>query len=316
MEVLTTKMIASISRSAMLILSTSISKRLTPYFSASELILVLLALHTLMGTVKAVPGFNASWKTLRDLMQFILVHALTSYVSTGSDDYIILNLILLLAAIECIPGKEESADNGDSKNSDNDGKDSDNGDNENSEMRSFTTSVTYIFSDKISALLVNLNIPLFGAALSLCLGGQGVLGRTLSFVGVSTLSSLVFEAISGGELTLVWPIIVLYFVLQINSKNSTDTTDSLFNFGLYKASDAIYSSLTKSLPPSTIFMAFLFLGSLQADPVWVGVCALVFVQGGSDWFMGQLGGISVDPVLAGLSLVTAVHFVSIAIGFK
>ena len=183
-------------------------------------------------------------------------------------------------------------------------------------MRSFTTSVTYIFSDKISALLVNLNIPLFGAALSLCLGGQGVLGRTLSFVGVSTLSSLVFEAISGGELTLVWPIIVLYFVLQINSKNSTDTTDSLFNFGLYKASDAIYSSLTKSLPPSTIFMAFLFLGSLQADPVWVGVCALVFVQGGSDWFMGQLGGISVDPVLAGLSLVTAVHFVSIAIGFK
>ncbi len=183
-------------------------------------------------------------------------------------------------------------------------------------MRSFTTSVTYIFSDKISALLVNLNIPLFGAALSLCLGGQGVLGRTLSFVGVSTLSSLVFEAISGGELTLVWPIIVLYFVLQINSKNSTDTTDSLFNFGLYRASDAIYASLTKSLPPSTIFMAFLFLGSLQADPVWVGVCALVFVQGGSDWFMGQLGGISVDPVLAGLSLVTAVHFVSIATEFK
>ena len=310
MEVLTAKMIASISRSAMLILSTSISKRLTPYFSASELILVLLALHTLMGTVKAVPGFNASWKTLRDLMQFILVHALTSYVSTGSDDYIILNLILLLASIECIPGKEESGDNMDNK-------DGDNGENENREdMRSFTTSVTYIFSDKISALLVNLNIPLFGAALSLCLGGQGALGRTLSFVGVSTLSSLVFEAISGGELTLVWPIIVLYFVLQINSKNSTDTTDSLFNFGLYKASDAIYSSLTKSLPPSTIFMAFLFLGSLQADPVWVGVCALVFVQGGSDWFMGQLGGVTVDPVLAGLSLVTAVHFVSIAIEFK
>ena len=152
MEVLTAKMIASISRSAMLILSTSISKRLTPYFSASELILVLLALHTLMGTVKAVPGFNASWKTLRDLMQFILVHALTSYVSTGSDDYIILNLILLLASIECIPGNEESGNNRDNK-------DGDNGGNENREdMRSFTTSVTYIFSDKISALLVNLKV--------------------------------------------------------------------------------------------------------------------------------------------------------------
>jgi hypothetical protein len=40
----------------------------------------------------------------------------------------------------------------------------------------------------------------------------------------------------------------------------------------------------------------------------------VFVQGGSDWFLGNLGIISAtDPVLAGLSLVTAIHFISIAI---
>jgi hypothetical protein len=66
-------------------------------------------------------------------------------------------------------------------------------------------------------------------------------------------------------------------------------------------------------------MAFLFLGSLfPKDPVWSEVCVLVFVQGGSDWSIGQLGIISVtDPVLAwlcdNLCLVTAVHFISIAI---
>jgi hypothetical protein len=62
-------------------------------------------------------------------------------------------------------------------------------------------------------------------------------------------------------------------------------------------------------------MAFLFLGLLfLKDPVWSGVCVLVFVQGVSDWSIGQLGIISVtDPVLAGLCLITAVHFISTAI---
>lgn len=287
------RMISSISRSAVMVLSTTLTRRLNPYFSASELILVLLALHTLLNTVRTVPGFNASWRTLRDLLQFVLIHALASYVSEGDLDSstTILNLILVLVTMECIPGAGGWV-----------------GD----DMESFTTSVSYIFSDKISTLLSNLHIPLFGAALSLCLGGKGLLGRTLAFVGINTLSSLVFEAISGGELSLAWPITLLYFVHEIGSKYDVDT---FFSFGLYRASDAIYSSLSAKLLPAVIFMAFLFLGALfPADPVWSGVCVLVFVQGGSDWFLGNLGIISAtDPVLAGLCLVTAVHFISIAI---
>jgi hypothetical protein len=289
-------MISSISRSAVLVLSTSLSKRLNPYFSASELILVLLAIHTLLNTVRTVPGFNVSWQTLRDLMQFVMVHALASYVSSGSGKYddgtTIINLILVLVTIECVPAAKGWV-----------GED----------VESFTTSVSYIFSDKISTLVSNLKIPLFGAVLALCLGGKGLLGRTLAFVGINTLSSLVFDAISGGELSLAWPITLLYFVHEINTKYDVD---SFFSFGLYKASDAIYGSLSaRKLPPATVFMTFLFLGSLfPTDPVWAGVCVLVFVQGGSDWLLEQLGIISItDPVLAGLSLLTAVHFVSITI---
>ena len=289
------RLISSISRSAVMVLSTSLSRRLNPYFTASELIIVFMTIHTLLNTIRTIPGFNASWQTLRDLMQFIMVHALASYVSSGSDrdDYTtILNLILVLVAMECIPTANGWV-----------GED----------MESFTTSVSYIFSDKISALLSNLHIPLFGATLSLCLGGHGLLGRTLAFVGINTLSSLVFEAISGGELSLAWPLTLLYLIHEINASYDMET---LFNFGLYRASDAIYSSLTaRKFPPSTIFMTFLFLGSLfPKDAVWSSVCILVFVQGGSDWFVGQLGIISMtDPVLAGLCLVTAVHFISIAV---
>ena len=292
------RIISSISRSAVMVLSTSLSRRLNPYFSASELILVLLILHTLLNTIRTVPGFNASWRTLRDLMQFLMVQALASYVSSGSDHShytTILNLILVLVTLECLPTKGVNshwiAD----------------------DVESFTTSVSYIFSDRISAVLSKLNIPLFGATLALCLGGKGLLGRTLAFVGINTLSSLVFEAISGGELSLAWPITLLYFIKELNGRYDMD---SFFNFGLYRASDAIYASLSaRDLPAATIFMAFLFLGSLfPSDPVWAGICVLVFVQGGSDWFLGQLSGISgTDPVLAGLCLVTAVHFISIAV---
>lgn len=289
------RMISSISRSAVMVLSTTLTRRLNPYFSTSELILVLLALHTLLNTVRTVPGFNASWRTLRDLLQFVLVHSLASYVSQAeiSESVTILNLILVLVTMECIPAARGWM-----------------GD----DLESFTTSVSYIFSDKISTLLSNLHIPLFGAALSLCMGGKGLLGRTLAFVGINTLSTLVFEAIEGGELSLAWPITLLYFVHEIGSRYDVD---SFFSFGLYRASDAIYSSLSskETLSPSVIFMTFLFLGALfPADPVWSGVCVLVFVQGGSDWFLGNLGIISAtDPVLAGLSLVTAIHFISIAI---
>ena len=305
------RMIASISRSAVMILSSAFNKRLTSYFTASELVLVLASMHTILNTVRTVPGFNTSWRMLRDMVQFAVVHALATYVS-GSDgggraesmqQTAVLNLILVLIILEAIPTAgalqgwvlEEILE----------------------DMESVTSSVSYIFSDRISALLSNLGIPLAGAGLALCLGGHGksdpLLYRTLAFVGINTLSSLVFEAISGGELSLIWPMALLYFIHELSARFDVD---ALFSYGLYNASDAIYTSLTaaRGLPPSTVAIAFVFLtASFPSDPVWSGVCTLVFVQGISNWFMQQVAFVSADPVLAGLCVVTGVHFVSLVV---
>lgn len=169
----------------------------------------------------------------------------------------------------------------------------------------------------ISELLSRLGIPLAGAALALCLGGHGksdpLLYKTLTFVGINTLSSVVFAAISGGELSLVWPLTLLYFIHEMSCRFDVD---SLFSYGLYNASDAIYASLTtaRGIPSSTVAIGFVFLStSFPNDAVWSGVCALVFVQGVSNWFMQQVAFIASDPILAGLVVVTGVHFVSLVV---
>lgn len=301
------RMVSSISRSAVMILSSAFNRRLAAYFSPSELILVLLSMHALLSTVRAVPGFNASWRMLRDMVQFAVVHALAAYVSgsgvgsgglEATHQTAILNLILVLVILESIPGAlregwvQEDAE-------------------------SFTSSVSYIFADHISTLLEKLGVPLAGAGLALCLGGQNksdpLLFRTLAFVGINTLSSLLFSAIAGGELSLVWPLTLLYFIHELGK---TFDMDTFFNYGLYNASDAIFASLTaRGVPASTVAIAFVFLGaSFPADPVWTGVCVLVFVQGVSGWFMQQVAFVAAtDPVLAGLGVVTAVHFVSLVV---
>jgi hypothetical protein len=271
------KMVHSISSSVTLILSNNMSK-LNPFFTVSELILVLLAVFTILSVVKTLPGFNASWRVIKELVLFVTVRLFIKYI----DENIVLNLIFLLILLESIPQSLLSK----------------------LDLESFPTSITYIFSDKMSALLNRMHIPLF--ALSLCLGGKGLLGRTFAFVGINTLCEVVFEVIGG----FIWSVTILYFVYQMKPKN-----DIFFNFGLYQASDSVYKNLLLNMTPSTIFMAFLFLGMLfPKDPVWSGVCVLVFVRGGSDWFIGQLG--NSDPFLAGLSLVTFIHFLSAALDNK
>jgi hypothetical protein len=301
------RMIASISRSAVMILSSAFNKRLASYYTAAELVLVLACMHTILNSIRTVPGFNASWRIMRDLVQFAAVHALATFVS-GSDgggrkevvqQTAVLNLILLLIVLEAIPGA--GALQGWVLE----------------DMESLTTSISYIFSDRISGLLSKLGIPLAGAGLALCLGGHRksdpLLYRTLAFVGINTLSTLAFEAISGGELSLVWPLTLLYFIHELSSKFDVD---ALFSYGLYNASDAIYASLTaaRGIPASTVAIGFVFLSaSFPNDPVWAGVCVLVFVQGVSNWFMQQVAFVSTDPVLAGLCVVTGVHFVSLVV---
>jgi hypothetical protein len=301
------RMIASISRSAVVILSSAFNKRLTTYFTASELVLVLACMHTILNTIRTVPGFNASWRMLRDMVQFAVVHALASYVSgkggVGEQESLhqtaVLNLLLVLIILEAIP--TAGALNGWVLE----------------DMESFTSSVSYIFSDHISDLLTKLGIPLAGAGLALCLGGHGksdpLLYRTLAFVGINTLSTIIFAAISGGELSLIWPLTLLYFIHELSSRFDVET---FFSYGLYNASDAIYQSLTaaRALPPSTIAIGFVFLSAtFPTDPVWTGVCVLVFVQGVSNWFMQQVAFVAADPALAGLCVVTGVHFVSIVV---
>ena len=304
------RMVSSISRSAVMILSSAFNRRLTSYFSASELLLVLVCMHTLLNTIRTVPGFNASWKMLRDMVQFAVVHALAACVSgsdgsEGTHQTAVLNLTLMLFILQALPTAGMAGGLGTLQGW------------VLEDMESLTTSISYIFSDRISALLNKLGIPLAGAALALCLGGQGrsdpLLYKTLTFVGINTLSAVIFDAISGGDLSLIWPLTLLYFIHELSSRFDVE---SFFSYGLYNASDAIYRSLTASrhVPPSTISIAFVLLSALfPSDPVWTGVCVLVFVQGVSTWFMQQVAIVAADPVLAGLCVVTGVHFVSVVI---
>jgi hypothetical protein len=262
-------------------------------------------MHALLNTVRAVPGFNASWRMLRDMVQFAVVHALAAYVSGSGKGALeathqtaLVNLILALVILESVPGAVQEGWIQE-------------------DTESFISSVSYIFADHISTLLEKLGVPLAGAGLALCLGGQKksdpLLFRTLAFAGINTLSSLLFSAIAGGELSLVWPLTLLYFIHELGHTYDMDT---FFNYGLYNASDAIYASLAaRGVPAATVAIAFVFLGALfPTDPVWTGVCVLVFVQGVSSWFMQQVAFVAAtDPVLAGLGIVTAVHFVSLVV---
>jgi hypothetical protein len=64
-----------------------------------------------------------------------------------------------------------------------------------------------------------------------------------------------------------------------------------------------------------VAIGFTFLAlALPGDPVWTGVCVLVLVQSSSSWFLGGIRGVSsTDPVLAGLCIVTGVHFVCLGV---
>lgn len=224
-------------------------------------------------------------------MQSIAVNSLASYMASGSgsesNDIIdAINLILTLAIAESIPIAEGWI-----------GEDTE----------SFTTSLSFIFSERITTIISGLGVPLLGATLSLYLEGHGLLGRSLAFTGVNILCTLIFDAVIGGELSLAWPLMLLYFIHEINTKYDMET---LLNFGIFKTSDIIYSSLiARKFTPSMIFIAFAFLASLSPeDSIWYGVCVLLFVHGGSDSFTGQLEAISTtDPVLAVLSLITVTH---------
>ena len=293
------RLLAFISNSAVVVLSSQIKERLLGRFSAPEVLLAVVSLHAMLSTVRGVPGFNASWRTLVRLMQSVAIQALAAYaLETPSPATSALHALVVVQVLEFLPAQRGWV-----------------GD----DLDSFRTNVTYIFADQLSALFARLGVPLFAAVLGLLLKGDrlpgaGLLGGTLAFASVTVLNNFVFAAISGGELSLVWPLAVLYFAVQITRR--FQGVQALVDFGLFKASDAAYGGLkARGALPQQVALGLLLLvyaSPRQGDPVWLGVCLLVLVQAGSDWFLGQVGFISAtDPVLAALVIVTVVHFGSL-----
>lgn len=288
------KMLSAISRSAAVVLSTQINRQLLLYFSATELLLIVMCMHVLFHSIQSVPGFGAAWNALRELMQSIVIQALAGYASRGANaPTTILHLLAVIQVLEFLPAVRGWV-----------GRDLD----------SFTTNVTYIFADQLTAYLEAAGVPLFGAVLGLCLGGQGLLGKTLAYTGVTTLSTCLFSAVlAGGELALAWPVMLLYFISELC--RTYDCQDFL-DFGLFKASNAAFTGLSaRQVPPQTVAMGFVFLLTVQPkDTVWTGVCALVLVQASSVYLMAQINFIAnTDPALAGLSIVTFVYFGAVGV---
>jgi hypothetical protein len=242
-----------------------------------------------------VSGFNASWGVLRGLMQSIALQLFVSYVGDGQpDSEALLNLLCLLMAAESLPAFGGWL-----------------GD----DLASLTTTISYSFSDEVSSLLRSSGTPLLGASLGLAFGGQGLFGQTMALTGVNGICAVVFDAASGGELSLAWPVLLLYFVCQIS--NRFDQAKAFVDYGLYKASDTVFSGLSAlGVAPHVLAIEFTFLGlALPGDPVWTGISVLVLVQSSSHWFLDGIHGISgTDPALAGLCIVTVVHFFCLGVG--
>ena len=287
--------LSAISRSAVVILSTQLNIHLLEYFDTFELILILTCMHTLLSTVKTVPGFSASVSVLKELTQSIVIQLVVNYASSSQTYISVLNLIIVIIILECLPAINGWLGH---------------------DLDSFKTNVTYIFADQISKFLLLIHAPLFGAALGICLRGKGLLGQTLAFTGVNTINSVVFESIQGGELSLAWPILLLYFVFELCNSLKGDW-EQFFDFGLFKASDTAYRQITfyYKIKPTTLAMLLVFLISFKPkDRVWTGLCVLVLVQSLSEWFLKGISLISeTDPVLAGLVVVTVVHFLVLGI---
>ena len=293
--ILRERFLQGISRSSTVLISAQIRIYLARYFSLGELLLVILSIHTLLCvSPSAVSGFNASWGMLRSLMQSVVIQLIVSFVGDGQkSDVALFNLLVLLMVAECLPAFRGWL-----------------GD----DVASLTTSVSFAFSDEVSAILQGAGVPLVGAALGFAFGGQGLFGQTMTLTGVNCVCAAVFGAVSGGELSLAWPVFLLYFVQE--ASYSVDRIKTFLDYGLYRSSDAVFSGLDRlGVAAHVVAIAFAFLAlALPKDPVWTGVCVLVLVQSSSNWFLNGIKSVSdTDPVLAGLCIVTVVHFVFLGV---
>ena len=294
-SVMRDNVLQGILRSSTILVGSQIQLYLSRYFSLDALLIVVVSLHVLLcvGPV-SLQGFNASWDLVCNLMQTVVIQLCVAYVSGNhKNDVVLLNLMILLMVAESIPALKGWM-----------GKD----------VSSLTSTVSFIFSDKVSIVLNSAGVPVVGASLGLALGGQGVFGQTMTLTGVNCICAAVFGAVRGCELSLAWPVLLLYFVHEVS--DHFVQAKSFVDYGLYKASDAVFTGLSsQGIAPQVMAITFAFLGlALPGDSVWTGVCLLVLAQSSSDWFLNGIKGISnTDPVLAALCIVTVVHFIFLGV---
>jgi hypothetical protein len=292
MEDIRARLMEGVSRSSTVVLSQQIRTGLQRYFAPSELLLVVGSTHAILKTLPDnMAGFNASWAILKGLMQSLTIQMVGAYLTQGQQPTVALfNLLASLVVLECLP-KSITGD-----------------------IPGLTTSVSFIFSDQLGALLTSLGAPPVAASLGFLFGGQGLFGQTLALTAVNKLCSAVFGAVrSAGSLSLAWPVIVLYFVHEASGR--FERASAFLDYGLYKASDAIYAGLLESMGADKIGLLFFFLLAVTThrDEVWTGVCALTLVRAASDWFLGDLEQMThSDAILGGLCIVTVVHFITVA----
>jgi hypothetical protein len=285
------RLMCGISRSATVVLSRQINRSLQAYFAPSELLVVVLAGHALIQTLPSkLEGFNVSWGTFRGVMQSLSIQLLVSYLTQGQKkDLAFFNLVGALLVSECLQVNCLSED-----------------------VTGFATSVSYIISDQLSTVIAS---PVMGAALGLFFGGDGLLGQTLVLTGVNSLCSVAFGAVrAASSLSLVWPVVLLYFVHE--AVRRFQKAQALLDYGLYKASDSVYQGLSSRLRPDVLALLFflLLVVAPMKDEVWMGVCALALVQATSDWFLSNVAQeIQSDAFLGALCVVTVVHFSTAAI---
>lgn len=284
----TMDVLQAVSRSAAVIMSKQLNRNLLYYFSSAEVMLIVTCMHSLMGTVESVKGFSGSLHVMRELVQSLTIQAIAAYVASG--DYALLNILLLLSALECLPAAKGWVG---------------------SDLASFETSVNYIFADKISHLTEHM--PFLGL-LGLAFQGEGLISKTLVFTGITCLSSLAYDAVKdSSDLSVAWPIFLLYFIYEIMTK-AKGSLDSFFHFGLYRASDAIYKQILKANSVTVMTVTFTLLSSIKpTDTVWTGVTVLVLVQCIANHILETIILLcKTDPFLAGMGVVTVVHFATMA----
>ena len=303
---------SAISRTATVILGSQLKRHLSKYFTMSEMLIAVMALHVIMCSTRPVKGFYASWLVMCDLFQSVLVQLIVWNVSIGNRiEEVLMKIIFTLMIAECIGSCIPTARGWFS-----------------SDLHAFETSVSFIFAGRVSDVINQTGVPLVGAVLGLLstscgrgrlVGGKGLIGATMTMAAINIITETILgSVVSGGQLALAWPLTLLYFVYQLSGKY--ENAQAFFDYAVYTTSNIVYHGLLSyeitcfTVVVCLLMLSFVSWKIITRDHVWTVLCSLVLVQAVSDWFMQTVHDVfATDPVLAGLAVVTVIHFAAVAV---